>query len=207
MPEMSPAEREYSLRRAQRRLDRVRERRTGEDDPEEALDDFFVLWRAFESTFDNDSRASIAELARRAMAQAIEFRGAPRCPRLFDCARKLVHEVSRSREDYLRQWFRDHPNEQHENVRDLRRKCEKLDASLRRSSNWRADDSAKLADVLYCMRNAVFHGRLGTSLDTEPRMFAQIRDGMMELVEVRIQWLAAGVSNPDTPRHVAPARR
>jgi hypothetical protein len=195
----------YVRRRVERRLQRVQERMGGPaDEPDHILDDFFVLWRAFEVTFDLTlSKQSelmqrvriekIGELAKNTVADTVDHKGGINpLLRVRDFASGFTREVRKTSDGYILEWFRGDPEGSEEQVKRLRQNCQCVQAGLDAPWKWdaaRKSNSYALAKILYSLRNAVFHGRFRTSVDNAPRHLNGLRQAMIELLEVRLHWM------------------
>src|SRR5687768_13294172 len=114
---LSPVEYEFLQRRVVRRLQRVKDRMATSDDPDEILDDFFVLWRAFESTADlvdmgvelqqlPPNRSLIDRISKSVDVTIRHRRGIACIRRLRHFAIEFPKLVSQVDGDALERWFR-----------------------------------------------------------------------------------------------------
>lgn len=166
-----------------RRVTRVVERVGGDvDTPDMVLDDIFVLWRAFESTFD-DSTVTDSDKTAVALGEVIAFHGLT----ILKNLRRLLlsfryFEYGTNSE--LREWFGTDKSSSvdiHGYVEDAIALVEAENVP----SRWHIADSRKLARILYRCRCAIFHPRLETNNRIGTMILPALREGLIELIVAR----------------------
>jgi hypothetical protein len=177
--------------RAERRIERVSDRMALDDTPDDVLDDFFVLWRAFESTFDRPRHAKDLLLNRaiRATEDTLVSARVSDLQTTVEFARNFYDRFADTDIEYIQTWFPQNPGDRSNPAHHIRSNLHELKPALS-GRRWRESDSRALAVILYYMRNAIFHGSFATSrLESSPRAFAGIRECMIGLVRSRLQRL------------------
>ena len=180
-----------------RRVLRVRERFSM--DPEhldEVFDDFFVLWRAFETTIEPTRRgAASAEDAvvetlgwARSRAPAKGKDIAAVAPRLLAWGREL-RLFQRVAIPQLSLWFSEEELTTVE-AQDILRRLARLSAAVQAPEKWRDADSRDLGWTLYRVRCAVFHASVETSDTVAHRLGPLTCAALIELAVLRAAWLA-----------------
>ena len=163
-----------------RRVNRVRARMERSDPTEAVLDDVFVLWRAFESTYPWPRSRTLAENARIAISTAIDHVGFDRLAqtrRLVDRL-KYFDDVS---DPQLAEWLHNDVSDARDDPAVTRRRINTLVAAIQPPERWNQSLSRSLADVLYRLRCAVIHPRIGTDSGIAERVFPALREAMIEL--------------------------
>jgi hypothetical protein len=195
---LTPVEYEFLRRRVARRLQRVRERMEAGDEPDDILDDFFVLWRAFESTADLvDTAGTMQQLPPdrpmiERISKAVDItikhrRGIRGIQRLRNFAVQFPKLVSAIKDTSLEGWFRGDPEgSPAKKCQELRTRCDSIRFG---ATNWQRNHSRDLSKILYLLRNSVFHGGFSTSVDNAPEHLSLLRDAMVDLVEARLAWM------------------
>jgi hypothetical protein len=185
---------------------RVRERfRLQPEYLDEVFDDFFVLWRAFESTVPGAERKAaraedavvetLAYARRKAEGVGRDFVWA--APRIIDWASHL-RLFQRVPHDRLADWFSDEELtsvQAQEILKRLARLAEAAQAPVR----WRDSDSRDAGWTLYRIRSAVFHASVDTSDDVATRLAPLTCAALIELAALRLAFLAQS-SLPDAWR-------
>ncbi|MGI9075919.1 MAG: hypothetical protein ACR2G6_01145 [Gemmatimonadaceae bacterium] len=168
-------------------MERVAERRGEHDEPDEILDDFFVLWRAYETTFEG-SGGTLLKRAQEATVMTINrsIRDFPAVLRFAGNFEKQFGD--RINPQYIESWFPSYEEEKKIHPATMiAGSLKHLRPALRQPSLWIESHSKDFATLIYYLRNAIFHGSFGTSkLVESPRAFAGIREAMEEIVARRL---------------------
>jgi len=180
-----------------RRVHRVRDRFSlVPEHLDEVFDDFFVLWRAFESTLDgvgrNAARAedAVVETLRHARNKA-GGTGAHLgqiAPRITHWAHELrlfqrVHDMQ------LAHWFSE---EEITTVQgqEIRKRLARLVSAAKAPERWNDQNSGDAGWTMYRLRSAVFHGTVETSDDIAPRLAPLTCAALIELCALRAAFIA-----------------
>ena len=165
---------------------------------DEVFDDFFVLWRAFESTIDGtDRRAARAEDAvvetvayarRSAQARGKHF-GAV-APRIIALCREL-RLFQRAHDGQLALWFSE---EEITTVQgqEIRTRLARLTSAAQTPDRWHDRDSRDAGWTLYRLRCAVFHASVETSDSLALRIAPLVCAALIELGALRAAFLSRG---------------
>jgi hypothetical protein len=186
---------EDTKRRAERRMERVRDALIERTDPDEILDDFFVLWRAYETTFETADGRTLLNRAQKATATALAEHRIQELRAIFRFTQRFYEQFGDSRDQYLAQWFPKYAEDKAVPAKMIAGSLKGLKRALDRPASWRETHSNDLATILYYLRSAIFHGSLATTrLVREPEAFAGIREAMIELIRQRLSYLARSLS-------------
>lgn len=174
-----------------RRITRVRARYTADIQADEALDDIFVLWRAFESTFDGygtetdqAERAFVATVSHALRSGPLSV-VAPQMLRWCELLR-LLHRLG---VPTLGAWFK-RPDMTPASAAGLLQQLAALTAAAEAPERWKESDSIKAAWAMYSLRCAVFHASLETHDATAERLAPAFRDALIEIGILRGAMLA-----------------
>lgn len=174
-----------------RRITRVRARYSPDMRADEALDDIFVLWRAFESTFDGygfeteQAERTILATVNHALASGPLTEVAPE---LLKWA-SLLRLLSRVGLPTLASWF-NRPELTSASAQDLLHKIAALGKSAEAPEQWSESDSRNAAWAMYSLRCAVFHASLETHDATAERLAPAFRAALIEMGVLRGALLA-----------------
>lgn len=164
-----------------RRVNRVRERIQPENEPEEILDDIFVLCRAFEATWSDEGGESAQ--AQEAVVETIADHGIEALPQVRELIRALgVFRTAPS--TVSAEWFGTHPSPAESKARVVRT-VETLREAAAHPRVWSARESRDLGRLIYRMRCAVVHPSLDTNNDLGVTVLPALRDALIELVMSR----------------------
>lgn len=180
-----------------RRVTRVRERfRIVPEYLDEVFDDFFVLWRAFESTVPGAERKAaraedavvetLAYAKRKAEGIGKDFGWA--APRLVAWAEHL-RLFQRLSHDRLADWFSDEDLTAVQ-AQGILKRLARLSEAARAPGKWRDQDSHDAGWTLYRIRSAVFHASVDTSDDVAMRLAPLTCAALIELTALRVAFLA-----------------
>lgn len=155
---------------------------------DELFDEFFILWRALEATFDRDgshrARAVIA------ITQAIALEGVFPLIDLLAFGKSLRH-LQDADGKVLSGWFSEGEFTPLE-ADEMRAQLAQVVRSSEMPTQWhRGRDSRALANILYGIRCAVFHSSLDTSNTVAIKILPALGRGMVDLILAR----AAGLLN------------
>lgn len=174
-----------------RRITRVRARYTTDIQADEALDDIFVLWRAFESTF--DGYGTETDQAERAFSATVShaMRSGPLSVVAPDMLRwcgllRLLHRLG---VPTLGAWF-NRPDLTAASAADLLQKLAAVTTAAEAPERWKDRDSITAAWAMYSLRCAVFHASLETHDATAERLAPAFRDALIEIGILRGALLA-----------------
>jgi hypothetical protein len=186
---------EDTKRRAERRVERVRDDLRERKDPDEILDDFFVLWRAYETTFEASAGHTMLKRAQKATATALAEHRIQELRGIWGFTKHFYEQFGDTRNRYLEQWFPKYVEENAVPAKMIAASLKDLKRALGRPELWDETHSNDLATILYYIRNAIFHASFGTSrLAREPEAFDGIREGMIELIRLRLRYLSRSQS-------------
>jgi hypothetical protein len=180
-----------------RRVMRVRERfRLVPEYLDEVFDDFFVLWRAFESTVPGAERkaaraedAVVETLAyARRKAEGIGKDFGVAAPRLVAWAAHL-RLFQRLSHDRLADWFSDEELTAVQ-AQEILKRLARLSEAARAPERWRDQNSHEAGWTLYRIRSAVFHASVDTSDDVAIRLAPLTCAALIELNALRVAFLA-----------------
>ena len=179
-----------------RRVNRVQARAAADNTVDEILDDIFVLWRAYEATFEPGGKHR--ERAENAALSAIAYEGVRQLPQLLEWGRSLKR-LEFANAALLTDWFSDTPlnSVQAEHVRA---RVNRVAVAAGAPDRWHEQDSRRLATVLYDIRCAVFHASLETNAATAYEILAPLRRGMVDLIMARAA-LIDGITIAATRAH------
>ena len=165
---------------------------------DEVFDDFFVLWRAFESTVDGpDRKAARAEDAvvetigyarRRAQARGRDLQDVT--PRLLAWSREL-RLFHRLHDGQLAQWLGEEELTAVQG-QEIRTRLARLSEAAQVASRWNDRDSRDAGWMLYRIRCAVFHASVETSDNVAVRIAPLTCAALIELGALRAAFLAGG---------------
>ncbi len=161
-----------------RRVGRVLAREGPKDIPEEILDDIFVLWRAFESSWP----AAWTESGRKKVALAIEnvlrvfaLSDLPHLKRFISSLRAI--ERSFHREDF-EAWFN---LSSLSDIERLKSSVVELVEQVAIGRSLQSRHFALLGSLFYGARNAIFHPSLETDVADKSRLLSPLRSALCEL--------------------------
>lgn len=182
-----------------RRVVRVRERFSLQPDHlDEVFDDFFVLWRAFESTVEGtDRRAYRAEDAVVETLGWAQHRARDRGSDLGTVAPRMLawcHDLRlfhRVHDGQLARWFGEEELASMQ-AHDIRARLTRLSTAARAPERWHDRDSRDAGWTMYRLRCAVFHANVETSDSVALRLAPLACAAFIELGALRAAFLARG---------------
>ena len=165
---------------------------------DEVFDDFFVLWRAFESTVDGPDRKAaraedavvetIAYARRRAKARGRELQDV--APRLLAWCREL-RLFQRLHDGQLAQWLGEEELTAVQS-QEIRARLARLAEAAQAPDRWNDRNSRDAGWMLYRIRCAVFHASVETSDSVAVRIAPLTCAALIELGALRAAFLADG---------------
>jgi hypothetical protein len=162
----------------------VRERISPElEEPDEILDDVFVLWRAFEATWNRVSGESDRGQAERAVTATIgviDIRNLPGLQRLIGAMRPFQFASPGE----CAEWFPHDRLTPAEIKSRVTTQVRRLQAALQ-AMRWHDSDSRSLALLVYKIRCAVVHPSLDTTNDLARSVLPALREALIELTIAR----------------------
>jgi hypothetical protein len=179
-----------------RRVTRVLARANADDPAEAILDDVFVLWRAFEATWEPSQTELNA--AKQAVTETIAFHGLAALTSLRNWLRQLIHLETAHDKD-LRQWLGGKDEPTRYQIERIRERLEAVLTVADRPELWQRSHSGQVGLLLYDMRCAVIHPRLDTQHALAQRILPSLREALVELVVARAA-ARARMSVPESKR-------
>ena len=165
-----------------RRINRVRSRYAPTGDTEEEMfDDFFVLWRAYESTCRMVGRSR--QQSFEATVEAIDYAGFVNLKSLQEWARALRH-FREANIATLSEWFSTESLTAVK-AREYQERIARVAEAAQAPDRWHRRDSESLARILYDIRCAVMHSSLETGNALALRILDPLRLALVELVVAR----------------------
>jgi hypothetical protein len=166
-----------------RRVNRVRQRTDpANEDPEEILDDIFVLWRAFEATW--SGKSSERNQAEEAVVEAIRGFGISAVPRVKTFVESLRAFMTASPEEIV-EWFGAGSMGPLSRKTQILSEIRSLRDATKEPTRWTAEDSKRLGGLLYRLRCAVVHPSLNTDNRLTVPILPRLRAALIELIVTR----------------------
>ncbi len=184
-----PKRHERILPILRRRVNRVRDR-IAEDDPGDAImDDVFVVWRAFESTFELGTGLGNRQATIAAVKQVVSRFGLDELPALWSYIESLRHFEGAPHNE-LAQWFEGDGRGDPVSLDGIQDDCHVLQRTLEPSVRWTGSHGYKLASIIYHNRCAVVHPNLQTTNRLVMEVLPTLRQALIELTIARWAFIA-----------------